>query len=242
MKLTEQKRPVSLEVAHLHAPERLVSLNVSGAKGVRCWSDVECAQSLNKCSLLELQVGQREGTSVDEITRLALHDDVIARDRQRGSADSWRWALFNGVSAESIVVGTEAEVHSESSFVRRGKELQMLICERADRLGIGSEADGKLHIRTTDGIVKVKIFGFNGIPDPAYPGCAVLDLAWTEWRIKNFARTFTALPQSYQKQQRQLSALAALVDLPGRDTVTTLFLNSGGEIVRESNLADLKVV
>ena len=65
--------------------------------------------------------------------------------------------------------------------------------------------------------------GFAGVADATHPSCAVLDAAWSQWRAKQFASTYTVLPLRYKKQQLQTATILALLELEDRRSITTLF-------------------
>ncbi len=230
----------SIELCHLYAPERLVSFEGWGT-GVPKFKQDQLTQLHDSLAELEKDVTHKFSLSRSSISRLALFDEVLAREHQRAGLNQDRWELFIGVSRASLKQGAQAEIYDESTFVARGKKLQNLILAAAEKLKISMGPTGKLSIPTNIGDIAVQVFGFAGVKDTSHPSCAVLDLAWTEWRTQNFSRTFTALPKGFNKQQTQVAALAALLNMPNRETVTTLLLNPEGQITREWNFGSVEL-
>ena len=242
MQTQSHQKSVSLEIEHVYAPARSVRLCGLNNSGKFRWDASELAEKLCAARELEGHVATRFGIPTEDILRLALLDDVVACERKRQSSDPARWELFSAVSRASVAAATDAQIYLESSFASRGRELQALIRQVATSRGIQIKDDSKIFIPTSHGVVDVQISGFKGVTDRSHPSCAVLDLAWTEWRLRHQHRTFTALPNDYFKQQRQVAALAALVDLPRRELATALFLNRDGVIVRDLEFGSVKLV
>src|ERR1700722_2006393 len=98
--------PLTVEIGHTYAPERLVSLSGNDSDGDfystrldRYFNDSLEAQRLRR-------IADYFGPSA---TRVALLDDVSVRQTQKGSGDSWRWQHFINTSAESLILGTGIE-------------------------------------------------------------------------------------------------------------------------------------
>jgi len=223
--IASSTRLTSLELAHLRAPERLIPLPLADSHGTRDWSGAAQEQWLRNASLLEAHVSEKHGIPTTAFHRDSLIDDVLVREQQRVSSDAWRLQLFINLSSESVVRAIGATVHFEASFIERGRALQTTLLERARELKLPVDNEEKVLIPSTKSFVAVRLSGFKGVADPHHPSCAVLDLAWIEWRLQNYSRVFTALPLKYLAQQRQVAALTALAALPGRERVTTLFVD-----------------
>lgn len=237
-----QNASVALEVAHIHAPERLVALRGLSNDGSFRWCPRALDASLRDVQHVEDQLAQRPEVAGHAVTRLSLLDDVVVREAQRVSAESWRWELFIRVSRQSVEQGTSAVVHLESSFVAAARELHNRVGASLARLGIAMDDRGQARVPTDHGVIGIRLCGFHTIADPTHPSCTLLDLAWTAWRCERYAHTFTALPLGYYKQQLQVAALAALIDLPGRDRVTTLFMDRAARFKGELCFGDVTVL
>lgn len=234
------KPATCIEVCHTYAPDRLVPCDGLGDEG---WnyrlSDIQI--QLGQLEAIESALRTAHGLDAQPVARLGLLDDVAAQENMRRSQDSARHALFLGVSAESLRVGAKAEVHLESAFVRRGVELQGMLAEQVAERALPHRGS-RIEIPTSAGDCRVKLAGFRGVPDSSHPSCAVLDLAWTEWRTGEYGSTYTVLPLAYREQQLQVAALAALIELPRRDSVTAVFLDRNGAIVEELNFGSVNVI
>jgi hypothetical protein len=221
--MTQPQRTV--EVGHTYSPNRLVQLSTpeesdfySTALGRHFKDTPEAAQ------LRELASSFGEAT-----LRVALVDDVIPKDKQRKSADSWRWQMFMNASAESVVLGTgitQSELYYESNFEAAGRDLvaqiQTMTLPEGYRL---SQAGDKLKIGSGKAVKTIRLQGYTDIEDPTFPSCEVLDLAWLQKRLSLAPEAVTVLPEEFADQQERVAVLASLIGIDP-STYSTVFVNS----------------
>lgn len=241
MQTLREQAPISLEYCHLYAPNRIATFLGYDQSGQLKFDSCDLEALHKRLDGVEGEIKQRFDLEHSPLTRLALLDNVESREKQLVSEDPWRVDLFEGVSKESLRIGAKAEVHLESHFISKARLLQIEILERAKDLGLTLKK-GKISISTSIGIHTPKIFGFKGVEDPKHPSCCVLDMAWTIWRTQNFSRTFTVLPLEYSIQQQQVAALAALLEIPRRNSVTAVFLDDSGTIINELKFGSVNLI
>ncbi|MBN8550128.1 MAG: hypothetical protein J0M12_12495 [Deltaproteobacteria bacterium] len=230
---------ICLEFSHTYVPERLVPLTSSGD-----WSFDQASIAAERATIddVETSVRDRFNLEAEQITRVSLLDDVAFRRQQATNQDPGRLGLFFHASYQSVatVFGPQ-NVYLESSYESVGRELQDQIRRAAIEHGYPIDSQ-KVTISTNRGSVQVRIAGFDGHDDPSLPSCAVLDLAWTRHRVEAFSKTFTVLPLSYRNQQRQVAALAALLNLPRRESVVSVFVDSKRQVVDELGFGTITLI
>ena len=114
----------TVEIGHTYSPERRIPLAPVGEGNF--WSDALGREFSDSSKAKELRnlVGQHLGMTGIKV--VALVDDCEARQRQKqkNSVDSWRWQAFINASAESVRLGTGAElVQLESALEAGGRTL-----------------------------------------------------------------------------------------------------------------------
>lgn len=196
--------PVStIEIGHTYAPERFTDLMVGrDSRGQLQFKDKEHAKELRELA---------DTISPDGI-RVALVDDVAAREKQKKSQDSWRWAMFIGATVESVRFGTQADfVELESRFELPARRLTQEIKNMELSEDYRFSQDGKkLIVGSGKGREVISLEGFSGVEDPSYPSCQMLDLAWLQHRLTLAPYAINVLPRSFEEQQKQVGLLADL--------------------------------
>ena len=235
------RESAGLEFCHLHSPSRLVTLDGMEA-GLPRFRAAELNRLQTSVNKLETALRIRCGLGQQPITRIGLLDDIAVRESQRVSNEPSRWEFFTGISRESLAQVTGGAVYDESQFIFRGRELQKLLLTKARENNLQIADRRRITIPTSAGTFKFSIAGFEGVDDASAPSCAVLDLAWTEWRTQQFEQTITTLPAKYMRQQQQVAALAALIELPRRETVRSVLLDGAGEIVNEIRFGEFTLL
>lgn len=213
----------TVEIGHVYSPERLIPLAPEGEGDF--WSDNlgrEFSYSLEAKELRDL-VGQHLGRTGVKV--VALVDDCRARQKQKNSVDSWRWQAFINASAESVRLGTGAEfVQFESDLEANGRTLIDKITQISFPRGYRLSQDGrKLKLPKSSGTIR--LMGKDGVDDPTYPSCEILDLAWLQKRLDIAPETITILPGSYLPQQERTAILADLVGIDSDSYSTVLYPN-----------------
>lgn len=234
--VTSTAPAIAIELAHLYAPERLIP-----CRGFENWSSDVVTESLTRHDALASDILHHCALPSARVERVALLDDLAVREEQRSSGERWRWELFLHASRQSLVIGAGARVFDESRFVPRGRELQEEIVQASAARGVPL-LDGRVTLATSMGPVSVRVSGFAGITELLHPSCAVLDLAWCEWRSSRYETVLTALPASFFRQQLQVAALSALLQIPGRERLRTVFLRADGSISRELAYGELNLL
>lgn len=207
----------TIEIGHTYVPERLTDiLPERDNDGQFQFADTEQAKELRELA----------DTVAPGAIRVALIDDVEARERQRKSQDSWRWAMFIGASLESVSFGTQADiVELESRFESPGRRLTQEIKNMELPKDYRFSQDGKkLIVGSGKGREVISLEGFSEVEDPTYPSCQMLDLAWLQHRLTLAPHAVNVLPKSFKEQQKQVGLLADLFpDISGR--LTTQFID-----------------
>lgn len=205
----------TIEIGHTYAPELLLAQANIGINWE--FDDTSYAQKLRSVA---------ENISQDAV-RVAFIDDVILRDKQKHSEDSWRWQLFISRSEASVKAGTSAEIIAfESSFIDRGKQLVEEIQSMELPEGYRMSGDGtKVVFGTGRNRERIPLVGFKSIDDPTHPSCSILDLAWLEHRLMIAPKAITLLPKEYKEQQRKVALLADLFPHLGSQKMTSLFID-----------------
>jgi hypothetical protein len=238
---------VSLELCHIKAPERIVPLTQQAPidRSRTCFAYDQNAIARLQLGLGALEQQIRQRFALDDATaivRMALLDDVLAREEQNVSINnSWRHELFIQASLHALAQGVGGEAYQESDFRPQGKILQESVRLRAGQLKPENHAS-RVEINTSHGKIAAKIAGFTGVEDATCPSCAILDLAWTQWRTTQHEQVFTVLPIEYKEQQLQVAALAALIDLPKRDSIWAIFVDPQNSIVEELNYGYVRLL
>ncbi len=203
----------TVEVGHVYSPNRLIQLSspeesdfYSRALG-RHFKDTPEAARLRDIA----------GSFGEATLRVALIDDVLPKDAQRKSADSWRWQLFMNTSAESVILGTgitQSELYYESNFETAGRDIvaqiQAMDLPEGYRL---TQAGDKLKVGSGKAMRTIRLQGYSGIEDPTFPSCEVLDLAWLEKRLTLAPESVTVLPEGFIDQQERVAVLAELIGI-----------------------------
>jgi hypothetical protein len=150
-------------------------------------------------------------------TRFALLDDtVLAQAAQKVRPDErWRIDFTRQRMLAAVQTDTGADqIYLESSLEAPARYLVGLIQQVAPTKGhrIAPEKGNKLFI---DGDRKnnFKLMGKEGIDDPTYPSCELLDLAWLMIRTQNYDKVITVLPRSFEGQQERVAFLATLIGI-----------------------------
>lgn len=214
---------LTVEIGHTYAPERLIHLSSSaGGDFYSSYIDRYFDDTPEAARLRNL--ADYFGTFA---TRVALLDEVIARQSQRKSEDSWRWQHFINASAESVILGTgisRENLFYESDFEQAGRDLVTEISSGPLPSGHRLSKDGrKLIVGSGNDRFSVPLRGFKDHDDLSYPSCQVLDVTWLLKRLTMAPSTVTVIPRSYTEQQRGVQILAGLVGI-NPNSYSTLFL------------------
>lgn len=214
----------TVEIGHVYAPDRLVDLARSDESGDfysarlgRAFNDTAEAARLRK-------IADDVGESA---IRVALIDDVVAKEKMKVSEEPWRWQQFLNVCYESIRLGTGVEQSNlfyETDFEQRGRDIVAYIqtteLPREYRL---SQSHHKLTAGSGSNRTQIPLTGFEGVEDPTFPSCQVLDIAWLEKRLTLAPKAITVLPASYQEQQRGVGVLAGLMGIDSSSHATVFY-------------------
>ena len=217
---------ITVEIGHSYAPDRLVRFARADEDGDfyspeldRSFTDTEEAARLRK-------IAEFFGESA---VRVALVDDIAAKEKQKKSVDEWRWQAFLNASYAGVKYGTGVEwnkLFKESDFEQSGRDLVTQIQAMELPVGYRLSQDGRKLI-TGSGKDRFSILlqGFKGVDDPSYPSCQVLDLAWLQKRLTLAPEAITVLPSDYEEQQRGVEILADLTGVD-KDTYSTVYYDS----------------
>lgn len=221
----DTKPQSTIELGHTYAPHLLVLQEISAPTAEFAFGDTEVARSLR-------DIAEHLGPSA---VKVALLDDIIARDRQVKSQDSWRWELFIQRSIASLRAGTGAEVVAcESNFVAAGRE----IVERIHTMCLPDDyrlsKDGRrLLVGSGDERLRIPLLGFKGVENRDHPSCPVLDFAWLDYRLGIAPEAVTILGRQYSEQQRQVGVLADLLLDIDEYKVGTVLINEEMDLHNE---------
>jgi hypothetical protein len=173
----------------------------------------------------------------ERTVKVALLDDVVMAHRQKLSEeDSWRWAMFTGVSYESLKAGTGAEiVQQESQLEHDGRTLVSIIRTMDLPEGYRLSQDGRKIIvgsGKSREYIPLEGYGWNlgswgSIDDPTFPSCEVLDLAWLRKRLDIAPEAVTVLPDTewYRRQQRGVELLSKLFPDMQDKSIRSIFID-----------------
>lgn len=214
---------VSIEIGHTYAPDRLV--NLGGDTG-DFWSP-----DINRwfCDTPEAKrlrdIAEYFG---DSAVRVALLDDIAQNQKRKESSENhWRFALFNAIAEEALKLGTAADyTYRESAFEQAGRGIVSRIHAMELPQGYRLSQDGnklKLPKGMVPGTKTIQLRGFQGVGDPTYPSCEVLDTAWLQKRLEIAPKAITVLPSSLENQQERASVIAELVGIDRQAHVTVLY-------------------
>lgn len=208
----------TVEIGHTYAPDRLINLAGASEPGDfyslslgRAFNDTEEAACLR-------EIADSIGESA---LRVALIDDVVVKQKMKASEAPWRWQHFLNACSESVMLGTgvkQSELFYESNFEQAGRDIVAEI--QAMRLpeGYSLSRSGRRLIKASG--FQIQLQGFEGIEDPSFPSCPVLDTAWLQKRLTLAPSAITVLPVSYRKQQEGASMLATLTGISSGSYVT----------------------
>lgn len=204
----------TVELGHSYAPDRLVPLDLDRPDGGYSFVDTPEAARLRK-------IADYFGPPA---VWVALLDDVAMQELSDKSAEnSSRYGLFIGVAEESLKAGTGAErIYRESQFRPAGLEIIAAIHNMTLPAGYRLSQDGrKLKVGSGKNTLVIPLQGFDGVDDPTYPSCQVLDLAWLQKRLNTAPKAVTVLPAGYENQQQGVGILADLMGID-RDSYQTV--------------------
>lgn len=219
---------ITVEIGHSYAPDRLVRFARADEDGDfyspeldRSFTDTEEAARLRK-------IAEFFGESA---VRVALVDDIAAKEKQKKSVDEWRWQAFLNASYAGVKYGTGVEwskLFKESDFEQSGRDLvaqlQAMKLPEGYHLSQDRRKRYKLTIGSGEDEFSIPLQGFKGVKDPSHPSCQVLDLAWLQKRLTLAPEAITVLPSDYAEQQRGVEILADLVGV-GRDAYSTVYFD-----------------
>lgn len=213
----------SVEIGHRYAPDRLAQL--SSAEEADFYSTALQRHFKDTPEAARLRrIADFFGHSA---VRVALVDDIDLRQRQRKSADSWRWQMFHNTSIESVALGAGVDrqrVYKESEFEQSARalvaEIQSMELPEGYRL---SQKGDKLKIGSGKELHTIALQGYPGVEDPTFPSCEVLDLAWLKKRLTLAPAAITVLPSTYAGQQERVDTLATLIGIDPEVRTTVLY-------------------
>lgn len=215
---------VTVEIGHTYAPDRLVRFARADEEGDfysseldRSFTDTEEAARLRK-------IAEFFGESA---VRVALVDDVAAKQKQRKSVDEWRWQQFLNASYAGVKYGTGVEwngLFKESDFEQAGRNLVIQIQTMGLPDNYRLSQDGrKLITGSGKDRFSIPLQGFKGVEDASYPSCQVLDLAWLQKCLAIAPEAITVLPADYVEQQRGVEVLAGLIGVDSASYSTVIY-------------------
>jgi len=216
---------VTVEIGHSYAPDRLIRFAHADEDGDfyspelgRAFTDTEEAARLRR-------IAEYCGESA---IRVALVDDIAAKEKQKASEDPWRWQQFLNASYVGVKYGTDVEwnrLFHESDFEKAGRGIISQIQNMELPDGFRLSQDGrKLITGSGKDRFSIPLQGFKGVDDLSYPSCQVLDLAWLQKRLTIAPEAITVLPAGYDEQQRGVEILADLIGVD-KDTCTTVYFD-----------------
>ena len=91
-----------------------------------------------------------------------------------------------------------------------------------------SQDGRKLKLPKSSGTIR--LMGKDGVDDPTYPSCEILDLAWLQKRLGIASEAVTVLPRRYLPQQERVSVLADLVGIDSDSYTTVLYPPTSKEL------------
>ena len=144
-----------------------------------------------------------------------LDDTVLKQEAEKLGAERWRADLALQTVLEAVQLDTQAhEIYLESTFEKPAKELVTFIQKVAPHKGhkISPETGNKLFVGG-DRKRTIKLMGKDGMDDPTYPSCDVLNLTWLMIRTQNYDKVTTLLPRGFEAQQERVALLADIIGI-----------------------------
>ena len=216
----------TIEIGHTYAPDRFVHFATAEETTDFYSPELHRAFTDNPEAARLRKIAEYFGESV---IRVALVDDVVLRQQQKHSQDSWRWQIFSNVTSASVKLGTGVEwsrLFHESNFEQSGREIvshiQTMELPESHRI---SRDGTKLITGSGKDRFSIPLQGFKGVVDPTYPSCQVLDAAWLKKRLTLAPEAITVLPSSYIEQQRGVELIAELLGVD-RSSYSSVIYNA----------------
>lgn len=229
------RNDISIEAGHIYAPDqyrrpskiRRFEDNFSGEGEV---VDESTDHGLRIGRKLREELLQK-GLLIQQILFI---DDVSPREKQRLSADSWRWELFIQRSSQQILNSQKDipfHIYQEHTFIqsasRMVEELKEAVATSEDaRISSNERA---LIFGTGKSRENIKLVGYSK-EFPELPSCEVLDLCVYLEKFKDSEETVTVLPLDYEAQQERVHQLLQLLKIP--TPVTLIFYDNEGKIAK----------
>ncbi len=163
-------------------------------------------------------------------TIVTLVDDVVPRNEQRKSQDSWRWQMFINRTHESVEKTLGSKVAFESTMEVMARKISEQLATVDLPEGVRwNEKRNKLIFGSGKSKQSVSIAGYSDIHDRTYPSCEVLELGWIEERLKDSEVIINILPQEFLDQQKRVELLAGLLPQFKDKQISTVLTNEAGD-------------